>query len=63
MCLLAAEHYRLRALTVATSHQNVASQKVLTKAGFVPVSPADLTDIGGNQGTFYRRELAAECKA
>ncbi len=57
---LAAAQYGLRALTAATSSENVASRKVLTKAGFVPVGPADPTDIGGKQGTLYRRDLAAE---
>ena len=60
MCRLATTRYGLRALTAATSHENVASRKVLTKAGFVPVGPADPTHIGGKQGTLYRRDLAAE---
>jgi len=60
VCRLAAAQYGLRALTAATSSENVASRKVLTKAGFVPVGPADPTDIGGKQGTLYRRDLAAE---
>jgi len=60
LCRLAAEGYGLYALTAATSCENVASQKVLTKAGFVPVGPADSADIGGKQGTIYRRELVAE---
>lgn len=60
VCGLAAAQYGLRALTAATSSENVASRKVLTKAGFVPVGPADPTDIGGKQGTLYRRDLASE---
>jgi len=60
VCRLAAAQYGLRALTAATFCEYVASQKVLTKAGFVPVGPADPTDIGGKQGTLYRRDLAAE---
>jgi len=60
VCRLEAAQYGLRALTAATSSENVASQKVLTKAGFVPVGPADPTDIGGKQGPLYRRDLAAE---
>ncbi len=60
VCRLAAAQYGLRALTAATSSENVASQNVLTNAGFVPVGPADPTDIGGKQGTLYRRDLAAE---
>ena len=41
----------------ATSRENVASQKVLTKIGFVPIGPADPADIGGKQGTLYLRDL------
>jgi [ribosomal protein S5]-alanine N-acetyltransferase len=53
---LAAAQYGLSTLMAATTHQNVASQKVLIKAGFVPVGPAD---IGGQPGTWYQRDLAA----
>ena len=55
LCQLAAEQYGLRMLRAATTRENVASQKVLTKAGFVPVGPAD---IGGKAGTWYERDLA-----
>lgn len=55
LCQLAAARYGLRTLRAAVSHQNVASQKVLTKAGFLPVGPAD---IGGQSGTWYERDLA-----
>ena len=41
----------------ATSHDNAASQKVLTKAGFVPVGPAAPADLGGKPGTWYQRDL------
>ena len=58
LCQLAAERHGLRALTAATSHDNVASQKVLIKSGFVPAGPADPAHIGGKQGTWYRRDLA-----
>ena len=44
LCLLAAARHGLSTLRAATSHQNAASQKVLTKAGFVPVGPADPAD-------------------
>ncbi len=60
LCLLAAAHYGLRTLRAATTHENVASQRVLAKAGFVPVSPADPADIGGKPGTWYQRDLAAD---
>ena len=54
LCQLAASRYRLRTLRAAVTRDNVASQKVLIKAGFVPVGPAD---IGGRPGTWYRRDL------
>ena len=28
------------------------------KAGFAPVGPADPSDIGGKEGTWYQRDLA-----
>jgi [ribosomal protein S5]-alanine N-acetyltransferase len=57
LCRLAAAQHGLRTLRAATTHQNVASQKVLTKAGFVPVGPADPAHIGGKPGTWYQRDL------
>ncbi len=57
LCDLAAAQYALRTLKAATSHGNVASQKVLSRAGFNPVGPADPADIGGKQGTWYQRDL------
>ena len=59
LCGLAAARHGLRTLTAATSHENVASQKVLAKAGFVPVGPADPAHIGGKAGTWYQRDLTA----
>jgi [ribosomal protein S5]-alanine N-acetyltransferase len=52
---LAAARYGLRRLRAKTTRDNVASQKVLAKAGFVPVGPAD---IGGKKATWYERDLA-----
>ena len=57
LCRLAAARHGLRTLRAATSHDNAASQKVLTKAGFVPVGPADPADLGGKSGTWYQRDL------
>jgi len=57
LCRLAAGQYGLRMLKAATTHDNVASQKVLTKAGFVPAGPAEP---GGRPGTWYQRDLAAD---
>jgi ribosomal-protein-alanine N-acetyltransferase len=59
LCTLAAARHGLRTLRAATSHANVASQKVLAKAGFVPVCPADPADLGGKPGTWYQLDLAA----
>ena len=55
LCELAAAQYGLRTLRAETTHENVASQKVLTKAGFVPVGPAQP---GGRPGTRYQRDLS-----
>lgn len=57
LCRLAAERHGLHTLRAATSHNNVASQRVLAKAGFVPVGPADPTDLGGKAGTWYQLDL------
>jgi [ribosomal protein S5]-alanine N-acetyltransferase len=60
LCRLAAARHGLRTLRAATSRENAASQKVLTKAGFVPVGPADPADLGGKPGTWYQRDLVLE---
>lgn len=60
LCQLAAAHYGLHTLRAATAHQNVASQKVLIKAGFVPAGPAGPADLGGKHGTWYQRDLTAD---
>jgi ribosomal-protein-alanine N-acetyltransferase len=57
LCRLAAVQYGLRTLRAATTNDNVASQKVLAKAGFVPAGPAEP---GGRPGTWYQRDLAAD---
>lgn len=57
LCDLAAARYGLRSVRAATSLDNVASQKVLTKAGFSVVGPADPADLGGKAGTWYERVL------
>ncbi|KAB8159566.1 GNAT family N-acetyltransferase [Streptomyces sp. 3MP-14] len=58
LCRLAVASHGLRTLRAAAARDNVASQKVLTKAGFVPVGPAEPADLGGKPGTWYRRDLA-----
>jgi ribosomal-protein-alanine N-acetyltransferase len=57
LCGLAATEHGLRTLRAATSHANIASQRVLTKAGFLPVGPATPADLGGKTGTWYQRDL------
>lgn len=57
LCRLAVAQYGLRTLRAATTYDNVASQRVLTKAGFVPAGPAEP---GGRPGTWYERDLAAD---
>lgn len=59
LCRLAATRHGLRRLRAATSHQNVASQRVLVKAGFAPAGPAGPGDVGGKSGTWYERGLTA----
>lgn len=60
LCGPAVARHGLRTLRAATASDNVASQKVLTKAGFVPVGPADPADIGGKPGTWYQRDLEVQ---
>jgi ribosomal-protein-alanine N-acetyltransferase len=60
LCQLAAARHGLRILRAAASSENAASQRVLTKAGFVPVGPADPADIGGKPGTWYQRDLEVQ---
>ncbi|MBO0891692.1 MAG: GNAT family N-acetyltransferase [Acidothermales bacterium] len=60
LCRLAATRHGLRTLRAATAHRNVASQRVLTKAGFVPVGPADPDHLGGKPGSWYQRDLATD---
>lgn len=57
ICRLAATRHGLHTLSAATSTRNVASQRVLIKAGFVPLGPADPAAIGGQEGTRYRLNL------
>jgi ribosomal-protein-alanine N-acetyltransferase len=60
LCLLAASRHGVRKLRAAAAHENVASRKVLLKAGFLPIGPADPAAIGGKEGTWYERNLAVE---
>ncbi|MFC9235040.1 GNAT family N-acetyltransferase [Streptomyces decoyicus] len=60
LCWRAAARYGLRTLRAATARQNVASQKVLTKAGFAPLRPADPAHLAGKPGTWYQRDLVLQ---
>ncbi|WP_314225262.1 GNAT family N-acetyltransferase [Streptomyces zaehneri] len=60
LCRLAAARHGLRTLRAGTSRENVASRKVLTKAGFVPVGPAEPADLGGKPGAWYQRDLTVQ---
>jgi ribosomal-protein-alanine N-acetyltransferase len=54
LCELATTRYGLQTLRAATSNENIASQRVLEKAGFVAVGT---TTVGGRPGTWYERML------
>ncbi|MFI1207391.1 GNAT family N-acetyltransferase [Streptomyces sp. NPDC020802] len=57
LCRMATVRHGLRTLRAATSHDNAPSQRVLIKAGFVPVGPATPADLGGKSGTWYQGDL------
>jgi [ribosomal protein S5]-alanine N-acetyltransferase len=54
---LAAARHGVRTLRAAAALSNVASQRVLIKAGFRPAGPASP---GGQPGSWYERELSAD---
>ena len=55
LCRLASEQYGLRTLRAAASNENIGSQRVLTKAGFVATGQAG--PVGGRQGSWYELVL------
>ena len=57
ICSLAATRHGVSTLRAATASGNVASQRVLLNAGFVPVGQADPAHLGGKQGTWYQRDV------
>jgi ribosomal-protein-alanine N-acetyltransferase len=57
LCRDAATTFGLRMIRAATSNANVASRRVLLKAGFVPVGPADPAELGGKPGSWYERRI------
>lgn len=56
LCRLARDDYGLATLRAVTSNENVASQRVLEKAGFVMEGPAE---VAGRPGVAYLLELAS----
>ncbi|MEV7021712.1 GNAT family N-acetyltransferase [Kitasatospora sp. NPDC093558] len=60
LCGLAGSRYGLRTLRAATTHENTASRRVLTKAGFVPVGPAGPDDLSGKTGTWFQRDVVQQ---
>jgi [ribosomal protein S5]-alanine N-acetyltransferase len=54
LCRLAASEHGVRTLRARTTHENVASQRVLVKAGFAAGGAAD---VAGRAGTWYERAL------
>ncbi|MBW4079368.1 MAG: GNAT family N-acetyltransferase [Acidobacteria bacterium] len=58
LCQIAVEQYGVQRLRATVTHGNVASQKVLTRNGFIPDGPAEP---GGRPGTWYLRTLGEEC--
>jgi [ribosomal protein S5]-alanine N-acetyltransferase len=56
LCRIAREEYGLRTLRAVASNENVASQRVLAKAGFVAIGPAEAD---GRQGARYELALAS----
>jgi [ribosomal protein S5]-alanine N-acetyltransferase len=54
LCLIAREQYALQTLKATTSDVNVASQRVLTKAGFEVV---EATTVAGMPGLLYELNL------
>ena len=60
VCAIAASTYGVRRVLAAASRANVASQRVLVKAGFVVAGPADPAEIGGKEGSWYSRDLTLD---
>lgn len=54
LCRLAASEHGVRTLRARTTHENVASQRVLAKAGFVA---AGEVDVAGRPGIRFERVL------
>ena len=55
LCRVSREEIGLRLLTAAAGDENVASQRVLTKVGFVLIGPVE---VGGRPGSEFVLDLA-----
>jgi ribosomal-protein-alanine N-acetyltransferase len=56
LCRIAREDIALRTLTAAAGDENLASQRVLARAGFVRIGH---TVVGGGHGSAFRLDLSA----
>lgn len=54
LCRLATTRHGLRTINASVTRDNAASRKVLVRAGFLPVGPADPVELGGKPGLRYR---------
>jgi ribosomal-protein-alanine N-acetyltransferase len=63
VCRLAATRHGMRTVRAAAADRNAASRRVLIKAGFQQVRPADPADLGGETGSWYQRNLEPDASA
>ncbi|MGA3564521.1 GNAT family N-acetyltransferase [Melissospora conviva] len=54
LCRLATTRHGLHTINASVTQDNAASRRVLVKAGFVPVGPADPADLDGEPGLRYQ---------
>jgi ribosomal-protein-alanine N-acetyltransferase len=59
LCRLAAQHHAVHTVRAAAAQANAASRRVLLKAGFSRIGPADPRELGGKPGAWYERRVAA----
>jgi ribosomal-protein-alanine N-acetyltransferase len=57
VCGIAATVFGFRTVRAAVADSNVASRRVLTKAGFNTIGEADPSEIGAKRGSWYGRNL------
>ena len=54
VCRQAGTRHKLHTINASVTRDNTASRRVLVKAGFVPVGPADPADLDGEPGLRYQ---------